>query len=247
LAKLQIFPDSDNLTRAAADLFIQTAEEAIASRGYFTAALSGGSTPLNLYKLLAAEPFSERVEWENVHLFWGDERCVPPDHPDSNYFQAKNHLLDNIPIPAQNVYRIQAEFTPEQAARIYEETLLQFFAAHSTGDQTIEISFDLVLLGMGDDGHTASLFPGTTAVFEKSRWVTCVFVEKLGTWRVSLTPPVINRSRKVTFLVSGVGKSLTLQKVLYGTYQPDYLPAQVIQPHHGEAIWLVDEAAASHF
>jgi 6-phosphogluconolactonase len=247
LPNVQIFPDVEFLARSAADQFIQLAATAIQSHGIFSVALSGGSTPQSLYQILASEPFSEQVNWSQVHLFWGDERCVPPDHPDSNYFHAYKTLITNVPIPAENVHRIQAELAPKEAAQAYEETLLGFFQSMPDEDIRHRASFDLVLLGMGEDGHTASLFPGTEPVNEENRWVSALYVDRMGAWRVTLTPVVLNRAGKVIFLVAGSGKNWMLQKVLYGSYQPDRYPAQIIRPFSGDPLWLVDEAAASFF
>ena len=200
-----------------------------------------------LYNLLASEPFSERVDWSLTHIFWGDERCVPPDNPESNYLKAKQTLLDNVPVPEENVHRIPAEMNPEQAAEAYEEVLLRYFSALPNQDESSQASFDLVLLGMGEDGHTASLFPGTRAIHEEQRWVAAQYIDKLAAWRITLTPPILNRAAQVIFLVSGAGKSYTLQRVIYGSFQPERYPAQIIRPSNGNLQWLVDEAAASLF
>jgi 6-phosphogluconolactonase len=245
LPNIQIYPDIENLAHAAADLFTRFASEAIEVQGVFSVALSGGSTPQSLFKILAAKPYTMRIDWSKVHLFWGDERCVPPEHPDSNYFHAQNILIAKIDIPKTNVHRIPTEFPPEQAARQYEETLVNYFSSPASQTEHQNAGFDLVLLGMGDDGHTASLFPGTPAVREEKRWVAPVYVEKLNAWRITLTPALLNCSTRVAFLVSGSGKSSTLQKVIYGTFQPDRYPAQVIRPGGEEPLWLVDEAAAA--
>lgn len=226
---------------------MQVANEAVNERGLFSVALSGGSTPQSLYNLLASEPFSENVDWSRTHIFWGDERCVPPDHPDSNYFKASMALLDQVPLPRENIHRIPAEQKPEQAAEEYEEVLLKFFSALPSSHERARAGFDLVLLGMGDDGHTASLFPGTAAVQEQARWVAAHYVDKLAAWRITLTPALLNRAKNILFMVSGAGKSDTLQRVIYGSYQPDRYPAQVIQPENGDLRWMVDEAAAGQF
>ncbi len=243
MPKVQIFPDVEFLALAAADHFISAAASAIQAKGSFTVALSGGSTPMSLYRLLASEPFSEQVNWTRVHLFWGDERCVPPDHPDSNFYRAQTALINHVPIPEENIHRIQAENPPRQAAELYEQSLRDFFDSAETSPK----AFDLLLLGMGDDGHTASIFPGTSAVREKESWVTALYVDRVGAWRITLTPVILNRSNQALFLVAGGGKNWTLQKVLYGTYQPDRYPAQLIKPSGEEPQWFVDEAAASFY
>jgi 6-phosphogluconolactonase len=247
LPNVQIFPDLEFLARSAADQFIQLAGDCIRTHGIFSVALSGGSTPQSLYRVLASEPFSEQVDWSLVHLFWGDERCVPPNHPDSNYFHAFQTMITNIPIPEKNIHRIPAELSPKEAAVSYEETLLEFFQSLEDEEMRHRASFDLVLLGMGDDGHTASLFPGTEPIHEETRWVSALYVDRVGAWRITLTPVVLNRAGKVIFLVAGSGKNWTLQKVLYGSYQPDRYPAQIIRPFGEDPLWLVDEAAASFF
>jgi 6-phosphogluconolactonase len=226
---------------------VNIANTATQAHGIFSVALSGGSTPQQLYHLLASEPLSEQVDWSKTHIFWGDERCVPPDHPDSNFMKAQQVLLNHIPIPEENIHRILAELPPEQAAEAYEETLLRFFSSLADETERSQAGFDLVLLGMGDDGHTASLFPGTDVIHEETRWARALYVDKLAAWRITLTPAILNRSRQILFLVSGAGKSYTLQRVLYGSYQPDRFPAQVIRAGSGNLTWLVDEAAAALF
>jgi 6-phosphogluconolactonase len=242
---VRIFSDTHTLAAAAAQLWVAAAQAAIRERGLFSVALAGGSTPLMLYHLLAGPDYTHKVEWDRVHFFWGDERCVPPDHDDNNAFKARQALLDHISTPAANIHPILTQHKPEAAAAMYEETLLAFFSSLPAPAEPEPPTFDMVLLGMGDDGHTASLFPGSPAVHETARWVTAQYVDKLAAWRISLTPAVFNRARAVLLLVSGAGKSATLQRVLYGSYQPDRYPAQVIQPVRGEPAWLVDEAAAS--
>jgi 6-phosphogluconolactonase len=254
VSDVQVYPDATTLTHAAAEHFVARAAEAVTARGRFTVALSGGSTPRSTYTLLASadnadrsgrqhpREFAPRVDWPRVHVFWGDERCVPPDHPDSNYRTAHEALLRHVPIPAGNVHRIHGELDPAQAAREYERALLTVFGASPGGSPP---RFDLVLLGMGSDGHTASLFPGTAAIHERERWVVAHYVPKLSAWRVTLTPAVINAAAQVTFLVAGAGKAKRLRQVLVGPHQPDILPAQIVSPTGGRALWLADAAAAS--
>jgi 6-phosphogluconolactonase len=244
MAEIRTYPDALSLARAAARHFVNLAAEAIAVNGRFVVALSGGSTPGDLYALLATDEFASQVNWLRLHVFWGDERCVPPDCACSNYQTARESLLDHVPLLAQNIHRIQGELRPEEAAINYEATLRAFFADHGRkGPQAAR--FDLVLLGMGDDGHTASLFPGTAALREPARWVAAHYVDKLGAWRVTLTPLAINAAAQVTFVVSGANKAERLKDVLNGPYQPDNLPAQIIKPHNGHMLWLVDSAAAA--
>ncbi len=244
LPEVLVFTDTNSLARAAADQFISLAVEAIETNGVFTTVLSGGSTPHTMYQILATEPYSKQVNLSKFHFFWGDERSVPPDYPDSNYFHAKKTLLDKIPIPDTNVHRILAEKPPAEAADSYEEMLLEFFQSHPGAIRNNCSSFDLVLLGMGEDGHTASLFPNSEVIHESTRWVSAVYAERLGAWRITMTPLLLNKAAQVIFLVTGSNKNWTLQKVLYGAYQPDRYPAQIIQPDSGKVLWLLDRAAA---
>ena len=249
LEGVEVYPDARQLAHAVADHFVLLSSEAIASHGRFAVVLAGGSTPKAAYALLATEEYATRVDWSRVYIFWGDERCVPPDHVDSNYRMAREVLLDHVPIPESNVHRMRGELEPGQAAGEYEAALRTFFFPRS-GDrkaegETLVPSFDLILLGMGDDGHTASLFPGTAAIHEQTRWVVAHRVEKLDTWRITLTPVIINAAANVTFAVSGAGKAERLRQVLNGPRQPDVLPAQIVNPDGGRVLWLVDQAAAN--
>lgn len=239
MADIRVYSDAEQLTRAAAEHFVELAALAIAARGRFSVALSGGSTPRSLYSLLAMDEFARRVDWSHVYIFWGDERCVPPDHPDSNYRMAQEALLDHVALPAQNIFRIRGEIEPAQAAAEYDRTLRMFFR-DSPGAR-----FDLLWLGMGDDGHTASLFPGAAALDEQVQWVIENYVEAKKAWRITLTPPAINAAANVTFLVSGAGKAERLRQVLKGAYQPRELPAQLVNPVNGHLIWMVDSSAAA--
>ena len=240
-----VLPGVDALMEAAAERLVTRAAEAIGASGRFTLALAGGSTPRGLYELLATPRYARRIDWPQVHVFWGDERCVAPDHPDSNYRMAREALLDRVPVLPSNVHRIRGEDPPAAAAAAHEDDLRRVF---STPDgpprEAPGTCFDLVLLGMGDNGHTASLFPGLTAVRERKRWVVAEYVSEVSMWRVTLTPPVINAAADVVFLVSGAGKASMLHRVLQGPRQPDTLPAQAIVPRAG-ATWLVDVAAAA--
>jgi 6-phosphogluconolactonase len=238
MAEIRTYPDAASLARAAAKHFVTLATAAIAARGRFAVALSGGSTPRATYALLASDEFTTRVDWPRVHVFWGDERCVPPDHPDSNYRMAREALLDKIPIPTENVHRIRGELAPDEAAAAYQAELEAVLGAGGR--------FDLILLGMGGDGHTASLFRGAAALHEGARWVVAHYVDKLAAWRVTLTPAAINAAAQVTFVVSGAGKAERLREVLARPYQPDVLPAQIVRPTDGRLLWLVDAAAAAH-
>jgi 6-phosphogluconolactonase len=238
---VSIHPDAGALARAAAELMTALAERTITARGRFAVALAGGSTPGAVYALLAAKEFAARVDWPRVHVFWGDERCVPPDHPDSNYLLARRALLDHVPIPESNVRRIPGETDPAQAAAAYEQTLRTFFSIR--GAERFP-RFDLILLGMGRDGHTASLFPGTAALHERKHWVVAQYIDGLAAWRVTLTPKVINSAARVVFLVSGAEKAERLHEVLHGPRRTDRMPAQIVRPVDGRLEWLVDAAAA---
>ena len=230
-----------DLFQAAAEEVIRSATDAVAKRGRFTIALSGGSTPRNLYTLIAANA-STTLPWSQMFFFWGDERHVPPDSPDSNYRMAKESLLSKVPIPPANIFPVPAE-NPDaaQVADIYEQTLRKFFAV-APGEFP---RFDLILLGMGPDGHTASLFPETAALQEKSRLVVANWVEKLGGSRITFTLPLLNSARCVTFLVSGTDKAAALHEVLEGNAPAEKYPSRLVQPSDGKLIWFVDRAAAS--
>lgn len=243
-SNIQIVADVDALYRLAAAEVLSCAEAAVREHDSFTVVLSGGSTPKGLYALLADEAsWRTRVPWEKTHFFWGDERHVPPDHPDSNYRMAHEAMLSKVPIPAAHIHRIKSEYThAEQAALEYEQTLRTFF--HLTVGQYPR--FDLVFLGLGADAHTASLFPGTQALHAHQRLVVANWVGKFYADRITLTAPVLSNAARIVFLVSGEEKALPLKAVLRGRYEPSQLPAQLIQPHHGRALWLVDQAAA-HF
>jgi 6-phosphogluconolactonase len=208
-------------------------------------ALAGGTTPRVLYSLLASESFAGRVDWPKVSVFWGDERCVPPEDPRSNYRLAQETLLSRVPIDEHHVFRIRGEAEPPAAAAEYERFLRQCFGPEPGREGPPASGFDLVLLGMGDDGHTASLFPGTPPVQERQRWAVPNWSAETSTWRVTLTPLVLNAARQVLFLVSGSSKAQRLAEVLEGPHDPNRLPAQVVQPPEGDVAWYVDQGAAS--
>ena len=244
--KLEVSPNREALFEAAAERFATAAALAIRTSGRFHLALSGGSTPRGLYALLARDPHAARVAWSRVHVFWGDERCVAPQDPASNQRMAREALLDHVPLPSAHVHPIRGEENPTTAAARYEQALREAFATPVGPPRSAPgARFDLVLLGLGDDGHTASLFPGGPAVQEVRRWVVAEQIEKLSAWRVTLTPLVINAASEVIFLVSGRAKAAILRRVLCGPREPDRLPAQAISPREGELRWLIDAAAAS--
>jgi 6-phosphogluconolactonase len=238
MAIIKTYPSTDQLARAAAMHFIECAQEAIEERGYFSVVLAGGSTPRIVYEYLATVELVPHVQWEKVHVFWGDERCVAPNHEDSNYRMAFEVLLRHSPIPVKQIYRMEGELDPKEAAQAYENRLRKFFG------QKVP-RFDLILLGLGTDGHTASLFPGTKALTETKRWVMPNYVRKLSSWRLTLTAHLINKAANVTFLVSGKEKAEILRYVLAGRYDPEEIPAQMIRPEQGQLRWLLDANAAA--
>jgi len=235
-----VCPDAAEVARAAARRFVDWAWQAIARDGQFQVALSGGSTPRQMYRFLATQEFRTQIDWPRVHLFWGDERAVPPEHADSNYGLARRELLLHVPIPPGNVHRMEAELSPiGRAAHSYETVLRHSLELDGRGFPI----FHLVILGLGADGQTASLFPGARLLRETSRWVSTPTMDKLGTRRMTLTLPVIEAARRILFLVTGAQKAAMLRLVLCGRAERG-LPAQMAQPRHGDRIFLVDEAAA---
>lgn len=245
-ARVAVLPTREALIESAAHRFVAAAEEAIEASGRFVVALSGGSTPRGLYALLATDAYASRVDWSRVHVLWGDERCVPPDDPASNYRMARQALLDHVPLAEGNVHRIAGESDPAEAASAYERQLRRLFGSPTGPPRpTPGARFDLVLLGLGKDGHTASLFPGSKAVRETGRWVMAERIAGVPRARVTLTPPVINAAAEVLFLVSGGDKAAMLHRVLDGPWRSDALPAQAIVPAAGRLGWLVDAGAAA--
>lgn len=241
MAELSIHEDLDELARAAAEEITASAEAAIASQGRFTIALSGGSTPRPIFRRLAEEPYRGRIRWDRVYVFWGDERHVPPDHPESNFGMAHDELLSKVPLPADNIHRVRAEKPDaERAAHEYEWTLRSVFNL----DEGQVPRFDLVLMGLGPDGHTASLFPGSDALRERTRLVVAPWVSAQSSFRITMTLPVFNHAAYALFVVSGEGKAEALRSVLEGDLQPDRFPAQGVRPHEGRLAWFADRAAA---
>ncbi len=230
------YADYEDLSRAAADLFERLADKAIRDRGRFDVVLSGGHTPIRTYELLAGR---NRLDWGRVHVFWSDERCVPPEDPRSNAGIARKKFLDHVPIPPSQIHPIDCATSPVEGSRRYEALLRSLFGRDSH-------TFDLVFLGLGADGHTASLFPGTQAVRETDRWISEIYKEDEGIYRVSLTAPVINRSSVVAFMVSGASKAEMLRHILTGQPGSEKLPARLIDPNSygGKLFWLVDKDAA---
>ena len=234
-----VFETPEQLALAAAERFVDYSNELRDMSERFSVALAGGNTPRQVYELLATERFKNRVEWSQVHLFFGDERCVPPEHPDSNYAMAYEALISRVPIPAKNVHRIPGESNPNEGALEYENELRAFFAGLAWP------RFDLVLLGMGEDGHTASLFPASAALKEMSRWVVATRNEQSRQERITLTVPVFNHARRIMVLVTGKKKAQRLKEVLRRQPGSEQLPVQAITPINGMLEWLVDADAAS--
>ncbi|HET6494107.1 MAG TPA: 6-phosphogluconolactonase [Thermoleophilia bacterium] len=239
---IEILPDAETLALRAADLFALAAQEAAAARGRFAVALSGGETPRALYGMLARQQFSQKVPWRRVHLFWGDERCVSADDPASNYGMAREAFIKHVPLPTVNVHRVRGEEEAETAATDYEREL-QALAALERPRSELPV-FDLVLLGLGRDGHTASLFPHAEALAEDDRLAVAVQAPD-GAPRVTVTYPVINAARHVWFIVSGAEKAGMVAEVIEGLRVPQAVPAQAVSPSPGKLLWLLDEAAAA--
>jgi 6-phosphogluconolactonase len=234
---IEVYANSQELARGAAEYFVARSGEAVAQKGFFTVALSGGSTPKVLYQLLADanEPFRTQVPWSRIHFFWSDERHVPPDHPESNYRMTREAMLAHVPVPESNVHRVLSENpNADEAAKDYEQTLLQLTK------QTLP-QLDLILLGLGPDGHTASIFPGSEVLHETKRLVAAPWVEKFNTHRITMTLPLLNNGAAVLFLVSGAEKAGIVKQVLDG---PKQYPAQFVQPTHGQLLWMLDKDAA---
>ncbi len=231
---------TDELCHKAAAEFVTLAQKAQRNRGRFAVALSGGTTPRALYSLLAAPEYTEEIFWPQVHLFWGDERCVPPDHADSNYRMVHESLLSKIQIPGANVHRMAGEKEPQVAAAEYEEKLKDFFQLAPD----VFPRFDLIFLGMGEEGHTASLFPGSDALNERKRLVVATYVEKLNAHRLTLTLPVLNHGAAVLFLITGANKAPVVKEILKDGSNLSRFPAAQIQPTYGRLVWLMTEDAA---
>jgi 6-phosphogluconolactonase len=238
-----VFPDAASLTRRAADEFLKSVNEAVAEKGSFTIALAGGSTPKALYSLLTEDPaYSSKIPWNQIRFFFGDERHAPPDSPESNFHMANQTLFSKGLVKPEQITRIRGEYDDtEKAALEYEQALRAYFKLRD-GEYP---RFDLVLLGMGEEGHTLSLFPGTKALHATNRIVVRNWVGKLYTERITLTVPAANQAKRVMFSVTREDKALALKAVLEGPYEPEQLPAQFIQPVNGSLLWLVDQAAAS--
>jgi 6-phosphogluconolactonase len=240
--KIQIVADAEAMSRAAADTIAEHISESLKTHDVYSIALSGGSTPRRLYTLLAGDPeLRVQIPWDRVHFFWGDERHVPPDHPESNYLMALEAMLSRVPIPLDNIHRIRGEYpAADRAARDYIQEIRRFFDL-AAGELPC---FNCVLLGMGSDGHTASLFPGSPALGEQKRLVMANWIDKFQSFRITLTAPVFNNADLILLLVSGSKKADTLKAVLAGDRSSDHYPVQRIQPKHGDMLWFLDRPAS---
>ena len=241
--ELHIYKNNDELSAAVAKWMTDYIVATLKKQDRFTLVLSGGGTPQKLNGLLASSPYKEQIDWSRLHIFWGDERFVPFTDERNNAKMAFDTLLDLVPVPPTQIHRMKTEnIIPEVAAGEYETILRHYFPPAIPETTT----FDLVLLGMGDDGHTLSLFPGTHVMHEEDKWATSLFLKQQDMFRVTLTRAVVNRAASIAFLVTGPGKAIALQQVIEGDYQPDLYPSQVIRPTRGELHWFVDKAAAAN-
>jgi 6-phosphogluconolactonase len=237
--EIHVLPDLEAVSYQAATLFVTTSRNAMTEKTRVAVAISGGSTQRRLYTFLGSAEYRPQVDWQRIHFFWVDERCVPKDHEESNFRTVFDTLLSKVPISDENIHRIRSEEELDRAARDYEEEIREFFKPSQLP------IFDLVILGVGEDGHTASLFPGSEALGEKERWVVPVYLEKPKINRITLTLPVLNHASQILFLISGRSKATVLSEILENGHQKDRYPAGLINPVHGKLLWLIDQQAAS--
>jgi 6-phosphogluconolactonase len=240
--ELHIYKDYNELITAFAEWLIAYIDSTLQKQDRFTIALSGGSTPQQLHTLLASSPYKEKIAWSKLHVFWGDERFVPFEDDRNNAKMAFDTLLDHVPVPKEQIHIMRTDIQPETSAEEYEKILARYFPVTIPPVTT----FDLVLLGMGDDGHTLSLFPGTHVMHIEDKMVTSLFLKQQDMYRITLTAPVVNRAACVAFLISGAGKAVALKEVIEGDYEPYLYPSQVIKPKNGELYWFLDKAAAAN-
>ncbi|MEG0852029.1 MAG: 6-phosphogluconolactonase [Flavobacterium sp.] len=234
---IQIYNNTEEINIAAADLFIAAAQKAIAKKDKFTVVLTGGSSPAGVYKLLASDDYKNKIDWSKVFIFWGDERWVPLNDDLSNAKMSYAALLSHVPIPAENIFEMYKDnVTPEDYAAAYEQSIRTVLGN--------EGKFDLILLGMGDDGHTASLFPGQAVLEEQNKWVDAYYLEPQKMFRITLTAPLINKAEKIIVIAFGEKKAPALKEVTTGEYNPTTYPMQLIKPVSGELLFLVDKSAA---
>lgn len=239
--QLHIYKTAEELSKSVAKWIADRIADTLKKKDRFTIALSGGNTPKQLHKLLAAAPYKDQIDWSKLHVFWGDERDVPFDDERNNAKMAFDTLLNYVPVPPSQIHIMRTDIAPEQSAIEYEKILHEYFSPDNASGNT----FDLVLLGMGDDGHTLSLFPGTAVIHEEKSWVKSFFLQAQDMYRITLTKTVVNKSASIAFLATGAGKAEALKEILEGQYNPDLYPSQVIKPSTGELHWFVDAAAAS--
>lgn len=235
---LHVYSDSTAVSFALAEWITQTIERVLQKQDRCTWVLTGGNSPKALYELLAASPYRERIAWEKLHIFWGDERAVPFADSRNNAAMTYAHLLSKVPVIPEQVHVMRTDIAPDQSALEYEKILRSYFVEPGN-------SFDLVLSGMGDDGHTLSLFPGTEVIHENASWVKAFYLKSQEMYRITLTAPVVNRAAYVVFLTFGANKANALHEVLQGKPDVDRYPSQIIKPASGELHWFVDEAAAA--
>lgn len=236
--ELHVHTNADSLSKALAEWICRDIEKVLQQRDRYTWVLTGGSSPKQLYALLSEEPYRSRINWQQLHIFWGDERAVPFSDERNNAAMSFHQLLDKVPVPAAQIHKMDTSLDPMEAAVAYEKILRSYFSEEG-------VSFDLVLNGMGDDGHTLSLFPGTAVIHEQNKWVTAYYLEAQSMYRITLTAPIVNRAAKVVFLCFGKNKAAALHEVLEGAWQPDLYPSQVIKPLSGQLHWFVDQAAGA--
>src|ERR1700681_4295652 len=238
---IEVFKDNDQLAHALAEWITSLIEETLRRKEQFSLVLSGGNTPKKLHRLLASSPYKERIDWKKIYVFWGDERAVPLEDERNNARMAFDTLLDKVDIPKEQIHIMDTGLSPDAAAMQYEEILTEYFGTDILPAKT----FDLVLLGMGDDGHTLSLFPGTPVIHEEKSWVAGFFLKAQDMYRITLTKNIVNRADHIVFIISGKDKAHALYEVLEGERNPDLYPSQVIIPTQGELHFFIDEAAAS--
>jgi len=234
---IRCYPDHEQLSRAAAEYFVQQSRKAVAKQGYFSVVLSGGNTPRRTYEILAQPAFQKQIDWNHLFIFWGDERCVPLNSPQSNYHMVQQALLEDVPVPKNQIFPMNCVTNPDIAAESYEKQIRQFFAGRKP-------QFDLIFLGLGENGHTASLFPFSPVLTEENKWVVLVYLPEQNMYRLTMAPSLLNQGKKIVFIVAGSEKAQVLSKILYGPSNPQKLPAQLIKSIHGETIWLLDQDAA---
>lgn len=235
---LHVYKTPDEVSHALAEWITTNIETTLQKQDRFTFVLTGGNSPKQLYELLAAAPYRDRINWSKLHIFWGDERAVPFDDSRNNAKMTYEHLLNKVPVVPEQVHIMDTTLSPDNSAKAYETILHGYFPKEGT-------TFDLVLNGMGDDGHTLSLFPHTPVIHEKNAWVTSFYLGAQQMYRITLTAPIVNRARKVAFITFGANKANALYEVLRGEFNVDQFPSQIIQPESGQLHWFVDEAAAS--